>query len=200
MIRLIDERVMEKLRDRPENIDLEEFVPLVGEWREDKASKAKCPYCVKPIEKQATKCNHCLSEIEWFKFDGLYGPCKAGASEEMEAALVMAKATLHAAIEAEKAKREAEEETKFANRLSKLAKAKCYTCNKLVFSSDELREAVESGIKRNLFKLDHSRRHDDPVRGYKCAACIAVTERRFSLWMFIIVVSFFGYMIWAANQ
>ena len=42
MIRLIDERVMEKLRDKPENIDLEEFVPLVGEWREDKASKAKC--------------------------------------------------------------------------------------------------------------------------------------------------------------
>lgn len=49
MIRLIDERVMEKLRDKAENIDLEEFVPLVGEWREDKASKAKCPYCVEPI-------------------------------------------------------------------------------------------------------------------------------------------------------
>ncbi|MDB4388521.1 hypothetical protein N9Z49_00555 [Akkermansiaceae bacterium] len=91
MIRLIDERVMEKLCDKPENIDLEEFLPLVGEWREDKASKAKCPYCVEPIQKQATKCNHCLSEIEWFKFDGLYGPCKAGASEEMEAALVMAR-------------------------------------------------------------------------------------------------------------
>jgi len=101
MIRLIDERVMEKLRDKPENIDLEEFMPLVGEWREDNASKAKCPYCVEPIQKQATKCTHCLSEIEWFKFDGLYGPCKAGASEEMEAALLMARATLHAAIEAE---------------------------------------------------------------------------------------------------
>ena len=45
MIRLIDERIMEKLRDKPENIDLEEFMPLVGEWREDKASKANCPYC-----------------------------------------------------------------------------------------------------------------------------------------------------------
>ena len=110
-------------------------MPLVGEWREDKASKAKCPYCVESIEKQATKCNHCLSEIECFKFDGLYGPCKAGASEEMEAALVMAKATLHAAIEAEKAKREAEEETKYTNRLSKLTKAKCHTCNKLVSST-----------------------------------------------------------------
>ena len=112
MIRLIDERVMEKLRDKAENIDLEEFVPLVGEWREEKASKAKCPYCVKPIEKQATKCNHCLSEIEWFKFDGLYGPCKAGASEEMEAALVMARDTFQAAIEAEKAEVKAKTETK----------------------------------------------------------------------------------------
>lgn len=65
MIRLIDERVMEKLRDKPENIDLEEFMPLVGEWREEKVSKAKCPYCVKPIEKQATKCTHCLSDIVW---------------------------------------------------------------------------------------------------------------------------------------
>jgi len=35
MIRLIDERIMEKLRDKPENIDLEEFVPLVLEWREE---------------------------------------------------------------------------------------------------------------------------------------------------------------------
>jgi len=26
---------MEKLRDKPENIDLEEFVPLVLEWREE---------------------------------------------------------------------------------------------------------------------------------------------------------------------
>jgi hypothetical protein len=38
MIRLIDERVMEKLRDKPENIDLEEFVPLVAEWREDRTA------------------------------------------------------------------------------------------------------------------------------------------------------------------
>jgi len=187
MIRLIDERIMEKLRDKPENIDLEEFMPLVGEWREDKASKAKCPYCVEPIQKQATKCNHCLSEIEWFKFDGLYGPCKAGSSEEMEATLVMARATLHAAIEAEKAKNEAKEETKFADRLSKLEKAKCYTCNKLVFSSDELQEIVESGIKRNLYKLDHSRRHNDPVRGYKCVGCTRASERRLGWFVFILL-------------
>jgi hypothetical protein len=182
MIRLIDERVMEKLRDRPENIDLEEFVPLVGEWREEKASKAKCPYCVKPIEKQATKCNHCLSEIEWFKFDGLYGPCKAGASEEMEAALVIAKSTLHAAIEAKKAKREAKkaaekarEEIKFTDTLAELEKAKCYMCNKLVFTSDEIQNAVQSGIKRNLYKLQLSRRHLD--KDYRCHSCMAEFEK-----------------------
>ena len=130
MIRLIDERIMEKLRDKPENIDLEEFVPLVVEWREEKALMAKCPYCVKPIEKQATKCNHCLSELEWFKFDGLYGPCKAGASEEMEAALVMARATFHAAVEAEKAAAEkkikaAKEKIKLAVKLAELSKSRC---------------------------------------------------------------------------
>ena len=130
MIRLIDERIMEKLRDKPENIDLEEFVPLVVEWREEKALMANCPYCVKPIEKQATKCNHCLSELEWFKFDGLYGPCKAGASEEMEAALVMARATFHAAVEAEKAAAEkkikaAKEKIKLAVKLAELSKSRC---------------------------------------------------------------------------
>ena len=140
MIRLIDERVMEKLRDKPENIDLEEFLPLVGEWREEKASKAKCPYCVEPIQKQATKCSHCLSEIEWFKFDGLYGPCKAGASEEMEAALVMAKATLHAAIEAKKAAEKAEQKAKFQKRITKLEMANCITCKGPVLTSDKLQE------------------------------------------------------------
>ncbi|MDA7530648.1 hypothetical protein N8595_03155, partial [bacterium] len=74
MIRLIDERIMEMLRDKTDEINLEELIPLVVEWSEGRASRAKCPYCVKPIEKQATKCNHCLSEIEWFKFNGLYGP------------------------------------------------------------------------------------------------------------------------------
>ncbi|MDC0282619.1 hypothetical protein OAK59_01705 [Akkermansiaceae bacterium] len=175
MIRLIDERVMEKLRDKPENIDLEEFLPLVGEWREDKASKAKCPYCVKPIEKQATKCNHCLSEIEWFKFDGLYGPCKAGASEKMENALAMARATLRAAIQAEKAAAKAREEIKFTDTLAELEKEKCYTCNKLVFTSEEIQNAEESGIKRNVYKLQLSRRHLDSY--YKCCSCTAELKR-----------------------
>ena len=175
MIRLIDERIMEKLREKPENIDLGEFMPLVDEWREDESSKAKCPYCVKPIEKQATKCNHCLSELEWFKFDGLYGPCKAGASEEIENTLAMARATLRAAIQAEKAAAKAREEIKFADTLSELEKAKCYMCNKLVFTSDEIQNAVESGIKRNLYKLQLSRRHLD--KDYRCHSCMASFEK-----------------------
>ena len=175
MIRLIDERIMEKLRDKPENIDLEEFMPLVDEWREDESSKAKCPYCVKPIEKQATKCNHCLSELEWFKFDGLYGPCKAGASEEIENALAMARATLRAAIQAEKAAAKAREEINFTDTLAELEKAKCYMCNKLVFTSDEIQNAVESGIKRNLYKLQLSRRHLD--KDYRCHSCMASFEK-----------------------
>jgi len=55
---------MEKLRDKTTEIDLKELFPLVVGWREEKASRANCPYCVKPIEKQAAKCNHCLSEVE----------------------------------------------------------------------------------------------------------------------------------------
>ena len=175
MIRLIDERVMEMLRDKTEEIDLEELIPLVVEWSEGRASKAKCPYCVKPIEKQATKCNHCLSELEWFKFDGLYGPCKAGASEEIENALAMARATLRAAIQAEKAAAKAREEIKFTDTLSELEKAKCYMCNKLVFTSDEIQNAVESGIKRNLYKLQLSRRHLD--KDYRCHSCMASFEK-----------------------
>ena len=172
MIRLIDERIMEKLRDKPENIDLEEFVPLVVEWREEKALMANCPYCVKPIEKQATKCNHCLSELEWFKFDGLYGPCKAGASEEMEAALVMARATFHAAVEAEKAA--AEEKIKLADKLAELSKSRCISCKEPVFTSDELqyiaeRNIVVFGSLAAAKELDHSRR--DSGKTHKCLAC-----------------------------
>ncbi|MDB2673774.1 hypothetical protein N9Y81_02335 [Akkermansiaceae bacterium] len=141
MIRLIDERIMERLRDKPENIDFEEFVRLVGEWREQNASKSKCPYCVKLIEKQATKCNHCLSELEWFKFDGLYGPCKAGASHKMEAALSTAQATYLAQQAARSAaiiakNRKADEE--LARILQKLAQRQCVKCSGLVFTSNRL--------------------------------------------------------------
>ena len=188
MIRLIDERVMEKLRDKPENVDWEEFVPLVGDWREEKTLQAKCPCCVKPIEKQATKCIHCFSELEWFKFDGLYGPCKAGTSEEMEARLVMARATLHAAIEEEKAKLEAEKEAKFEDTLSKLEKAKCRSCNKPVFSNHELQEIVETGVEQNLYNLESWRRHHDFDKGYECLHCRRTANILWSGVVFIVLI------------
>ena len=180
MIRLIDERVMEKLRDKPENIDLEEFMPLVGEWREEKVSKAKCPYCVKPIEKQATKCNHCLSELEWFKFDGLYGPCKAGASEEMEAALLMARTTLHAAIEAKHSALEAKlgKLGKLGEKLTQIQMAGCLSCGGSVFTSSELQNFEANP---SLGTLHHSWRN-----GYRCSECIAASEKR-SGWFFVIL-------------
>jgi hypothetical protein len=94
---------MEKLRDKTTEIDLKELFPLVVEWREERASRANCPYCVKPIEKQAAKCNHCFSEIEWVKFNGLYGPCKIGKAEQMERPLAIARATVQVAAENKRA-------------------------------------------------------------------------------------------------
>ncbi|MDB4624406.1 hypothetical protein OAE47_03295 [Akkermansiaceae bacterium] len=197
MIRLIDERVMEKLRDKPENIDLEEFMPLVGEWREEKVSKAKCPYCVKPIEKQATKCNHCLSELEWFKFDGLYGPCKAGASEEMEAALLMVRATLHAAIEAEEEAKKAAVKAKFEKiekRLTQIQMAGCRTCGGPVFTSSELQDLeAKPYLKRMEYR--HSWRN-----GYRCSECIAAVEKRAGLAFLIIGVALFFFLVWLAHE
>jgi hypothetical protein len=197
MIRLIDERVMEKLRDKPENIDLEEFMPLVGEWREEKASKAKCPYCVKPIEKQATKCNHCLSELEWFKFDGLYGPCKAGASEEMEATLIMVRATLHAAIEAEEEAKKAAVKAKFEKiekKLTQIQMAGCLTCGGPVFTSSELQNFEAKPYLKRI-ELHHSRRN-----GYKCSECIAAFEYRVAWGTIIIVFSLFILILWLSNR
>ena len=193
MIRLIDERVMEKLRDKPENIDLEEFVPLVGEWREDNASKAKCPYCVEPIQKQATKCNHCLSEIEWFKFDGLYGPCKAGASEEMEAALVMAKATLYAAIEAKKAEQEAEkaeQEAKFQKRIAKLEMANCITCKGPVLTSDDLQKLEAK--PHYVSVLEHNLIWGN---GYKCSDCTDSSHAKVAIWIALLISFAIGLLI-----
>ena len=193
MIRLINERVMEKLRDKPENRDLEEFMPLVGEWREEKASKAKCPFCVKPIEKQATKCNHCLSELEWFKFDGLYGPCKAGASEEMEAALLMARATLHAAIEA----KEEAKKAKFEKKLTQIQMANCLTCGGPVLTSSEIQkvEAKPSYFNLNVLEIKHIWRN-----GYQCSECIAAREKR--VWWAFVIIGFalVILVVWLANR
>ena len=192
MIRLIDERVMEKLRDKPENIDLEEFVPLVGEWREDKASKAKCPYCVEPIQKQATKCNHCLSEIEWFKFDGLYGPCKAGASEEMEAALVMAKATLHAAVEGKRASLKAE----YDKKIEELEEKLCVKCSEHVFTfkSAELEKEIGPESLPKLEQLEESRRVYTRG-GFKCNSCMQRDRRLGCLLVLLFILGLFGLMI-----
>ncbi|MDA7883731.1 hypothetical protein N9A90_02665 [Akkermansiaceae bacterium] len=162
MIRLIDERVMEKLRDKPENIDLEEFLPLVGEWREDNASKAKCPYCVKPIEKQATKCNHCLSEIEWFKFDGLYGPCKIGEVEEMERPLVIARAAFQAAAAGERAALEEEKE----NKIKELKEAVCPNCSKPIFAHWEIEQ---NSSLEELKKFEE--RFSIYTGAFKCREC-----------------------------
>ena len=177
---------MEKLRDKPENIDLEEFMPLVDEWREDESSKAKCPYCVEPIQKQATKCNHCLSEIEWFKFDGLYGPCKAGASEEMEAALVMAKATLYAAIEAEKA----EQEAKLQKRIAKLEMANCITCKGPVLTSDDLQKLEAKPHYVSVF--EHNLIWGN---GYKCSVCTGSSHAKVAIWIALLISFSIGLLI-----
>ncbi|MDB4340667.1 hypothetical protein OAA12_00875 [Akkermansiaceae bacterium] len=164
MIRLIDERVMEMLRDKTEEIDLEELIPLVVEWSEGRVSKAKCPYCVKPIEKQATKCNHCLSEIEWFKFNGLYGPCKIGEAEEMERPLAIARATVQAAAAGERVALEEQKE----NKIKELKEAICPKCSKPTFAHWEIEQAsglTVSGLK----KFEKHYRTD--TGEFKCREC-----------------------------
>jgi len=162
MIRLIDERVMEMLRDKTEEIDLEELIPLVVEWSEGRSSKAKCPYCVKPIEKQATKCNHCLSEIEWFKFNELYGPCKKGEAEEMERPLGMARAIAQAAAVGKRAALEEEKE----NKIKELKEAVCPNCSKPIFAHWE--------IEQNS-SLEELKKFEERYRVYtgefKCREC-----------------------------
>jgi DNA-directed RNA polymerase subunit RPC12/RpoP len=161
MIRLIDERVMEMVRDKTEEIDLEELIPLVVEWSEGRASKAKCPYCVKPIEKQATKCNHCLSEIEWFKFNGLYGPCKIGEAEEMERPLAIARATVQVAAENKRAALE--------NKIKELKKAVCPKCSKPIFARWEIEQASRLTVSK-LKKFEEGHRIN-PDGEFKCREC-----------------------------
>ena len=161
MIRLIDERVMEMLRDKTEEIDLEELIPLVVEWSEGRASKAKCPYCVKPIEKQATKCNHCLSEIEWFKFNGLYGPCKIGEAEEMERPLAIARATVQVAAENKRAA--------LKNKIKELKKAVCPKCSKPIFARWEIEQASRLTVSK-LKKFEEGHRIN-PDGEFKCREC-----------------------------
>ncbi|MDB4616347.1 hypothetical protein OAE33_03005, partial [Akkermansiaceae bacterium] len=156
----------------------------------------KCPYCVEPIQKQATKCSHCLSEIEWFKFDGLYGPCKAGASEEMEAALVMAKTTLYAAIEAKKAEQEAkkaEQETKFQKRITRLQAANCITCEGPVLTSDELQKLEAK--PHYVSVLEHNLIWGN---GYKCSDCVGSSHAKVTIWIALLISFTIGLLIFLA--
>ena len=61
------------------------------------------------------------------------------------------------------------EETKFTDTLAELEKAKCHKCNKLVFTSEEIQNAVESGIKSNLYELQSSRLYFNSY--YECRSC-----------------------------
>ena len=66
------------------------------------------------------------------------------------------------------------EETKFTDTLAELEKVKCHKCNKLVFTSEEIQNAVESGIKSNLYELQSSRLYlSIPYRQsyYECRSC-----------------------------
>ena len=172
MIRLIDERVMEMLRDKTDEIDLEELIPLVVEWSEGRASKAKCPYCVKTIEKQATKCNHCLSEIEWFKFNELYGPCKIGEAEEMERPLGMARAIAQAAAVGKRAALEKERaalEEEIENIIKELRRAVCPKCSKPIFARWEIEQASRLTVSK-LKKFEEGHRIN-PDGEFKCREC-----------------------------
>ena len=61
------------------------------------------------------------------------------------------------------------EETKFTDTLAELEKAKCHKCNKLIFTSEEIQNAVESGIKSNLYELQSSRLYFNSY--YECRSC-----------------------------
>ena len=192
MIRLIDERVMEKLRDKTKEIDLEELVPLAVEWREERASRAKCPYCVKPIEKQATKCNHCLSEIEWFQFDGLYGPCKIGEAEEMERPIVIARAAFQAALEGKRASLKAA----YDKKIEELEEKLCVKCSEHVFTfkSAELEKEIGPESLPKLEQLEESRRVYTRG-GFKCNSCMQRDRRLGCLLVLLLILGLIGLMI-----
>ncbi|MDB4646677.1 hypothetical protein OAF51_04155 [Akkermansiaceae bacterium] len=71
------------------------------------------------------------------------------------------------------------EETKFTDTLAELEKAKCHKCNKLVFTSEEIQNAVESEIKANLKILQFSRLYFGG--NYKCCSCAARFKRNINL-------------------
>ena len=72
------------------------------------------------------------------------------------------------------------EETKFTDTLAELEKEKCHKCNKLVFTSEEIQNAVESERKANNLKiLQFSRLYFGG--NYKCCSCAARFKRNMNL-------------------
>jgi hypothetical protein len=98
------------------------------------------------------------------------------------------------------------EKTKFTDTLAELEKVKCHKCNKLVFTSEEIQNAVESGIKANL-NLEVLRFSRLYFGGnYKCCSCAARFKRNINLIgraimlaaiafvLIVIAVSWYAYM------
>ena len=72
------------------------------------------------------------------------------------------------------------EETKFTDTLAELEKVKCHKCNKLVFTSEEIQNALESERKANNLKiLQFSRLYFGG--NYKCCSCAARFKRNINL-------------------
>jgi len=91
------------------------------------------------------------------------------------------------------------EETKFTDTLAELEKAKCYKCNKLVFTSEEIQNAIESGIKSNLYELQFSRLYLES--DYRCCSCAARSTRNINLicWAIMVAAIAFGLILIAVS-
>ncbi|MDC0320794.1 hypothetical protein OAL53_02865, partial [Akkermansiaceae bacterium] len=105
---------------------------------------------------------HCLSEIEWFQFGGLYGPCKIGEAEEMERPLVIARAAFQAAAAGERAALKEEKE----NKIKELKEAVCPKCSKPIFAHYEIQHSSS---------LEQLKKFEERYRVYtgefKCREC-----------------------------
>ena len=85
------------------------------------------------------------------------------------------------------------EETKFTDTLAELEKEKCHKCNKLVFTSEEIQNAVESGIKSNLYELQFSRFYLES--DYRCCSCAARSTRNINLICSAIMLAGFAFVL-----
>ena len=106
------------------------------------------------------------------------------------------------------------EETKFTDTLAELENAKCHKCNKLIFTSEEIQNAVESGIKSNLYELQSSRLYlSIPYRQsyYECRSCAgwfksnivlicrAIWVAAIAFGLIVIAVSLYAYIYHGEN-